>query len=1136
MRFSSPMLGGLLALAALTLAQPTTLAAQGVTTGAIGGTVTNDQGHPIADAIVSISNPATGARGGATTRANGQYFVQGLEVGGPYTVVVRRIGLGQQTRSDVIVSLSQTTRSDFTMKTTPVQLGGVVIEATRTEVFAPSNTGTKSVVSDTAIQRLPTTSRNLTDFIKLTPQVSQSGPGFSGGGMSNRMNNVQIDGASERDVFGLGTTGTPGAEVNAKGISIDAVKEYQVILAPFDVRQGNFGGLLLNAVTKSGTNQMSGSAFYYFRNERFGADTNVLRATKFDRTQWGFTVGGPIIRDKLHYFIAPEFTTQNQPVTGPYYGQPLGQVSKFAFEPFGANPTTAAYDSTGLRFDTAMARIAGTSYVGGPGYRNIPNPLSNFFGRLDYQLNDVHRLVFHYNYSRGELLRQQNGRGTTTVVYESNFHNFVNVKNAPLLQLFSNFKNGSFNEMFVGYNVWNNRRTPLSKLPQITINTVGGANGNTRILAGADQFSQGNELDTKTWEFTDNFTKPIGAHTITVGTRNERVWLRNLFTQSSYGVWSFRNLDSLSAGNPNTFRKAIILANGGNVYFTGLQSALYAQDQWQVNPNLAVTYGVRADISKFLDDVKYNAAIDSAYGRRTDNIPKSSLQWSPRIGFNWDVTGTLTDQVRGGVGLFVGTPPYVWLENAYVNSGNIITFLNCTTAATPAPAFNLDPTTINGCRNGPVSGPIGDVNFLAKGLKFPQPLRATLAYDRRLPWDLIATLEGMYSKTLNQLFTKSLNVQGAAGLHGPGRPDGLHHHAQHGQRRADTPASCCGYSEWRSGPVQHRDRPDQPEQGLRVQPHSPVAEAVFGQLGGHGGVFVRPCLRRAELHVEHRDLELAVRSYAVGPTGIALYHRQPLRSATQVPGLGHLYDRLGQDVDRPFRLLPGRVGIAARLHLRRQRRRGRPERRRRAGQRSALRPEERARPHGDPVPRERQPHAGAAGRRLREFHLELEMPQQVPRTDSPAQLVSSAVPELRRLVAAAAPALGAWSGSGDHARHLRLRQPRQQELGQVPVVATDGQQQHPARHARRVQHQQLADRRSHRDVHAAKRWRVHDRHVGHAVLAHSVGSEIQLLVGELEKQSPSLPVRGALFFPGGPAADAGSRGRAATAFVCRRAR
>ncbi|MEO7963306.1 MAG: TonB-dependent receptor, partial [Gemmatimonadaceae bacterium] len=491
---------------------------QGVTTGAVGGSVTDSLGNAVNDVQIRITNKATGFVAGGITRDNGRFFVQGLEVGGPYEIVARRIGFAPQTRDNLFVALSQTLRVDFKLTQQVARVAGVrILAQTGTEVFTPTNTGVKTVVSDTTLLRIPSLTRNLADYVRLTPQVSQTGPGNSAGGMSNRMNNVQIDGASERDVFGLGSTGQPGAEVNSKSVSIDAVKEFQVLLAPYDVRQGNFGGLLLNAVTKSGTNQTHGTAFYFYRNEKFGADTSVLRATPFDRTQYGFTIGGPIIKDRLHYFIAPEFQTENSPVTGPYFGQPAGQTPLF--------PIT---DADRQRFESIMARL-GETELGTSGAKNIPNPLSNLFGRLDYRINDVHRLVFRYNYSKGERLRQQNGRGSTAAVYSSNFHDFTNVKNAPVLQLFSNFKGGSSNELFVSYNNWYNRRNPESTFPQIRINQIVGPNGNASILAGADQFSQGNELDTETWELTDNYTfRPMGKHTITVGTRNEYVKLRNL--------------------------------------------------------------------------------------------------------------------------------------------------------------------------------------------------------------------------------------------------------------------------------------------------------------------------------------------------------------------------------------------------------------------------------------------------------------------------------------------------------------------------------------------------------------------------------------------------------------------------------
>jgi outer membrane receptor for ferrienterochelin and colicin len=749
------------AAAALLVILPGRIAAQGITTGAIAGRVTTVGGEPLVGAQIVIRNRQTGFSAGTQTREDGRYRVQNLEPGGPYTVTARRIGMEPQTVENQLVPLSQTLTLDFKLAAQAARLSSVeVVATTNAGEFAPTNTGTRTAISDTVLQRLPTTSRNLTDFVKITPQVSSTGPGASAGGMSNRMNNVQIDGATERDVFGLGSTGAPGAEVNAKSLSIEAVKELQVLLAPYDVRQGNFGGLLLNAITKSGTNDFHGSVFHAFRNQSYGADTAAVRGQPFNRSQTGFSLGGPIIRDKLHFFTANEWTTENTPVTGPYADQPASAAQKFPLQP-----------DTLARFIDLMKAL-GSQDVGSAGSVNIPNPLANVFARLDWQINPVHRMVLRYNYADGERLRQQTARTPTLAVLSDNYHNFRNVKSAPVLQLFSNFANGASNELFLGYNKWFNRRDPLSSFPQIRVNTVAGVNGTSAILAGADQFSQGNQLDTRTYELTENYTfRPFGNHVVTVGTRNEYVWLRNQFTQSSLGVWSFRNLDSMAVGNANSFRKAIILSEGGNVYYTGLQNAFYVQDQWAATDRLAVTAGMRFDFSSSLDDVAYNAAIDSAYGRRTDDIPKHSLQYSPRLGFNWDVTGDRRNQVRGGIGLFVGTPPYIWLENAYVNSGNVITFLNCNTngSSAPAPAFQVDPSPISTCRNGQGTRPIGDVNLLASDLKFPQPLRMSLAYDRQLPWNLIGTLEALYSRTLNQLFFVNLNVGAPTGVSSTGR-------------------------------------------------------------------------------------------------------------------------------------------------------------------------------------------------------------------------------------------------------------------------------------------------------------------------------------------------------------------------------
>ncbi|HEY7877130.1 MAG TPA: carboxypeptidase regulatory-like domain-containing protein, partial [Gemmatimonadaceae bacterium] len=304
-----------------------TLAAQGITTAAVSGVVTDESGQPVEAAQIQIVNQATGVRSGTLTRTNGNYYVQGLEVGGPYMVTVKRIGFQPDSLGGIRLSLGQNFRANFKVNTQAARLEAVTVRAatsdTLSALISPSRRGVQTDISDSALRRLPTLNRNFTDFLALTPQVNvaQSG-GLSGGGQNNRFNNIQIDGASESDIFGLGTTGQPGGQARGRSISLEAVKEYQVLLSPFDVRQGNFTGALINAVTKSGTNELHGSAFYYFRNENLAADVPILRSSNFEQKQFGFSLGGPIVKDKIHFFIAPEWQREDYPAPGPYIGQP----------------------------------------------------------------------------------------------------------------------------------------------------------------------------------------------------------------------------------------------------------------------------------------------------------------------------------------------------------------------------------------------------------------------------------------------------------------------------------------------------------------------------------------------------------------------------------------------------------------------------------------------------------------------------------------------------------------------------------------------------------------------------------------------------------------------------------------------
>ncbi len=303
-----------LAMAAL-LASAGGLLGQGVTTSAITGTVTGETGQGLPGMQVVVRQTQTGAQTGTLTGSSGNYYIQGLQPGGPYTIRVEGLGYATAQRTGVTLTLSQTARFDFKLTQQAVEVGAIQVTAERNGVFSTTHTGPMTTISDSVLQRMPTLTRNFTDLVRISPFVT-TGNGPSVGGENNRFNNIQIDGAVNNDLFGLGSSGTPGGQVNAKPISMEAISQFQILAAPFDVRQGGFTGGLVNAVTRSGTNQVHGSAFFYGRNQSFMGDQAVFgtggaitqrAATAFTSRQYGFALGGPIIQDRLHYFLNGEW-------------------------------------------------------------------------------------------------------------------------------------------------------------------------------------------------------------------------------------------------------------------------------------------------------------------------------------------------------------------------------------------------------------------------------------------------------------------------------------------------------------------------------------------------------------------------------------------------------------------------------------------------------------------------------------------------------------------------------------------------------------------------------------------------------------------------------------------------------------
>lgn len=739
--------------------------AQGVTTGAITGRVTDEQTQPLVAAVVQIVNRSTGYTAGTRSRENGLFLVQGLEVGGPYSVTVRAIGYEPYVRDEIYVKLSEATRVDAQLTARAVELAAVTVIGAVTPEFSPTRQGVSTQISDTLVRRIPTFSRDFIDLLKLSPQVVYGGSGAaSGGGAYNRFNTFTIDGANQTERFNLSATGgVPGGDAGGKIISLEAVKEFRVSFTPSDVRQGNFAGMLVNAVTKSGTNELHGGGNFAYRSNNgvLGVDLvgKDLLGSEFDVKQYGFYVGGPIVRDRLHFFVAPEWQRRTNPVTDPVTLIPTDSLTLIA------NIMRQNYNN----FD-----------VGTAGPIDIETPLTNLFGRIDFQISPTHRVVLREIYNRAdqdEFFRDLDSHNSSPLVQTQGFRfgsqNFSREtrNNSTVAQLYSNFSRGWSNELIVGYNTIKAERIVPVQAPEVSVGVnVGGIR--RAVTFGSEQFSPQNVLDQDIFEVVNNFTIPTGRHTITVGGRFDHTHILNRFPQGLYGVYKFDSIAALQAGMPNGY--AVGYANSRRFEDIAGETrvqvySLYGQDQWSVNERLTVTAGLRGDIPRLLDTPSQNDTLTNALaavglpGVRTDAKPKTRVLLSPRIGVNYDITGDQRNQIRGSVGIFTGPPPYIQLINAYQNTGLGLVRLSCTGPDTPPFTLNVNalPTACAGQSPPPAgqAGTIG-VNLNDPDFKFPQYFGLSAGFDRQLPHNFVLTIEGLYRKAINGVLVREANLRG----------------------------------------------------------------------------------------------------------------------------------------------------------------------------------------------------------------------------------------------------------------------------------------------------------------------------------------------------------------------------------------
>jgi outer membrane receptor protein involved in Fe transport len=725
---------------------PGIVLAQGATTASISGLVTSSTGETLPGAnIVAVHGP-TGTQYGTVSRADGRFNLPNVRTGGPYTISVSFVGYTTQQKRDINLALGQEFNVNFTLSEDADELAEVVVTAVEDPTFNSGRTGAATNISKEQLQTLPTLSRSLGDFTRLTPQAN----GNSFGGVSNRYNNITIDGAVNNDVFGLAGSGTPGGQAGTQPISLDAIQEIQVVLAPYDITLGNFTGGGVNAITRSGTNDFNGSVYYFGRNENtIGSDPESgEEAADFSDYQYGARLGGPIIKNKLFFFVNADFTRRAQPIA------------------YNAGEEGAVLSVTDAQ---AITNYLVNSYGYNPG---VFGPITaatesnKLFGRLDWNITSNHQLTLRHNYVKA--FDDNISRSNTSFRFGNNAYQFNNTTNSTVAELRSQFSNTLSNKLIVGYSrIRDNRATAGAPFPQIQIF---GFPGGGSVELGSQRSSTANELDQDIFEFTDNFKIYSGNHTFTVGTHNEFFTFRNLFINNLYGRWDFSSLEDFYNNNPSRVRSTYSLDPNNPrpaASFSASQLGFYVQDEYAFNRQFTVTVGLRLDVPVIPDTPPANQEFANTFeGQRTDRTPSGQLLWAPRVGFNWDATGDRSVQVRGGTGVFTGRVPFVWLSNQFSNSGGLFGTVDVRgDNINGGNGFEPDPLR-QGANLG--TGPTTyEVNAVSEDFKIPQVWRSNLAADFALPLGIVATVEGIYSKTLNNILYQDINLKASDGTLDP---------------------------------------------------------------------------------------------------------------------------------------------------------------------------------------------------------------------------------------------------------------------------------------------------------------------------------------------------------------------------------
>jgi len=734
------------------------------TTSEIQGVITDGGGAGLGNASIVAVHLPTGTKYSTTSRKDGRYNLPNLRIGGPYTVTVTFVGFKSQDQDNITLLLGQAYKADFKLVANTGTLKEVVVATKRQDkVFNNNRTGSQEIINRSQLERLPTINRSLQDFTKLEPTAN----GLNIGARSSQYNNMTVDGANFNNSFGL--SGTLGGQTNSQPISLDALEQIQVNVAPYDVSQGGFSGTGINTVTRSGTNEFKGTIYTYLKGpgtQGYKVGTTKVTKTDFSFNNRGFAVGGPIIKDRLFFFVSGEQERKTAPATS--------LVASDASHAPGGNVSQANADTL-----AALSAFLIQKYGYDPGSfqgYSFKTSSDKITAKIDWNINAKNTFTIKYNYLKSlsdqfaSTSRPGTGQvtggqpGTTSMPFFGSGYTINNNFNIVIAELNSRIGNRSSNKLQIGYTALRDFRAPHSN--SSTFPLVDILNGNNSIYTtfGYEMYTYNNKLNTDVYQFSDLFKFYKGAHEITLGTQDYYRKYANAFAPGYQGVYQFNTLTDFynSAKNGLANAKSYYLQYsalpGGEfpwAYAGSTELSVLGQDKWRVSKNFTFTYGLRIDLSiykqAFTDNTYFDALTFKAGSYNIGKAPATTPLFSPRAGFNWDAKGDRSLQIRGGAGVFSGPPPFVWVSNQASNNG--IQFGSFTVANK---AFSADPTAYipaGGLPNSSYSTALTDHNF-----KYPQVLKSSLAIDKKFAKDLIVTAEATYSKDINAVYFQNINL------------------------------------------------------------------------------------------------------------------------------------------------------------------------------------------------------------------------------------------------------------------------------------------------------------------------------------------------------------------------------------------